>query len=72
MNYRAIKLGRGNFATITFDAGFKSVYTDARPLLRAARMPYAVFINGAAVTQGQNWITNMEMNSGDRSISWGL
>ncbi|MBK6541813.1 MAG: polysaccharide deacetylase family protein [Flavobacteriales bacterium] len=66
------KLGRGNFATITFDAGFKSVYTDARPLLRAARMPYAVFINGAAVTKGQNWITNMEMNSGDRAYLLGV
>jgi len=61
------KLGRGNFASITFDAGFRSVYTDARPLLRAAGMPYAVFINGAAVTNGDNWISNMEIHSGDRA-----
>ncbi|MBK8339054.1 MAG: polysaccharide deacetylase family protein [Flavobacteriales bacterium] len=58
-------LGPGNFAAITFDDGFRSVYTHARPILKAAEMPYTVFINGAAVVQGENWISNMEQHAAD-------
>ncbi|MBK6542812.1 MAG: polysaccharide deacetylase family protein [Flavobacteriales bacterium] len=58
-------LGRGNFAAITFDDGFRSVYTHARPVLKNAGLPYAVFINGAAVVHGENWISNMERHNDD-------
>ena len=62
-------LGKGNFAAITFDDGFHSVYTRARPILKAANIPYAVFINGAAVTTGENWISNMECYAGDEAYN---
>ena len=45
---------RGKVA-ITFDDGYKSVFTEAAPLLFARGIPFTVFINGGVLGTGTFW-----------------
>ena len=56
--------GRNRLA-ITFDDGFMSVFTIARPILRSMGIPYTVFINGAAVVEGRNWVVDLTAHEDD-------
>ncbi len=61
-----------NRASITFDDGFTSVFTIARPLLRERGIPYTVFLNGCAVEHGQNWVSNVLSKDTDPGYATGL
>lgn len=50
-----------NYAAITFDDGFYSVFKNARPILKEKNIPYAVFLNGAAIKDNQLWFSNIEI-----------
>ena len=50
-----------NYAAITFDDGFYSAFKNARPILKEKSIPYAVFLNGAAIVDNQLWFSNMEI-----------
>lgn len=50
-----------NYAAITFDDGFYSVLKNARPILKERNIPYAVFLNGAAIKDNQLWFSNIEI-----------
>ncbi|MBX2977793.1 MAG: polysaccharide deacetylase family protein [Flavobacteriales bacterium] len=59
--------GKGrNKLAITFDDGFMSVFKVARPVLRSMGLPYAVFINGAAVEEGHNWMVDLLAHAQDQ------
>lgn len=49
----------GNYAAITFDDGFQSVYTNARPIMNEKKIPYTVFFNKAALENDQLWVSNL-------------
>lgn len=51
-----------NYAAIHFDDGFYSVIAHARPLLMRKKIPYSVFLNGAAIVENQLWISNFEIH----------
>lgn len=51
-----------NLAAIVFDDGFASVRQNADPILSTLKIPYTVFLNGAAVSDDQNWIVNCILN----------
>lgn len=55
-------------AAITFDDGFRSVLTDALPVLEHHRMPYTVFVNGDAVLHDRNWVTDLVLHSGSTAF----
>jgi peptidoglycan/xylan/chitin deacetylase (PgdA/CDA1 family) len=50
-----------NYAAITFDDGFYSVFKNARPILKDKKIPYAVFLNGVAIKDNQLWFSNIEI-----------
>jgi len=50
-----------NYAAITFDDGFYSVLKNARPILKDRGIPYAIFLNGAAIKDNQLWFSNIEI-----------
>lgn len=49
-------------AAITFDDGFRSVLSDALPVLEHHRMPFTVFVNGDAVLHDRNWVTDLVLH----------
>jgi len=50
-----------NYAAITFDDGFYSVFKRARSILKEKGIPYAVFLNGSAIKDNQLWFSNIEI-----------
>lgn len=52
-----------NYAAIVFDDGFKSVKTIAAPLLKARKMPFAIFANKGAVLQNRLWLSDLELGN---------
>lgn len=50
-----------NYAAITFDDGFYSVFKTARSILKEKGIPYAVFLNGSAIMNNQLWFSNIEI-----------
>ena len=61
-----------NYAAITFDDGFHSVLTQAWPVLREARLPCTVFLNGASVLHGRGWITDLVLAAHDPAFVSGM
>lgn len=55
-------------AAITFDDGFRSVLTDALPLLEHHRVPFTVFVNGDAVLHNRNWVTELVLHQSDAAF----
>ena len=51
-----------NFAAITFDDGFLSVKGFAHPYLTKRKIPYTLFLNGAAILYNQLWVSNLVIN----------
>jgi peptidoglycan/xylan/chitin deacetylase (PgdA/CDA1 family)/GNAT superfamily N-acetyltransferase len=58
-----------NYAAITFDDGFYSVFKTARPLLKRLGIPYTVFLNKSAVEENQIWVTNLQIQRKERSYA---
>lgn len=53
----ALRAGRSvpdNAVAITFDDAYRSVYTEAFPLLRRRGLPFSVFVNSEAIDAGYN------------------
>lgn len=55
-------------AAITFDDGFRSVLTDALPVLERHRVPFTVFVNGDAVLHNRNWVTDLVLHRADAAF----
>jgi len=55
-----------NYASIHFDDGFYSVMKHARRLLIEKKIPYSVFLNGAAIEENQLWVSNLEIHSDEK------
>jgi len=58
-----------NYASITFDDGFYSVFEIARPLLKERKIPYSVFLNRAAIESNQMWVTNLQIQNNEDGYS---
>jgi peptidoglycan/xylan/chitin deacetylase (PgdA/CDA1 family) len=50
-------------AAIVFDDGFKSVLTDAYPLMAEQNIPFTVFVNKSAVLYNKLWVTELMLES---------
>ncbi|MEQ8478573.1 MAG: polysaccharide deacetylase family protein [Fulvivirga sp.] len=51
-----------SYASLTFDDGFESVFSIARPILNERKIPYSVFVNLSALVNNQVWVSNIIMN----------
>lgn len=49
-----------NYAALTFDDGYLSVLKNVHPILKINNIPYTIFLNGSAVINNQNWVTNLK------------
>lgn len=58
---------RKNYAAITFDDGFSSILENADSFLQNLKIPYTVFLNGAAIEYNQLWVSNLEILKNDDS-----
>lgn len=56
-----------NVVSIVFDDGFKSVQTDALPVLKKRNIPFAVFVNRCAIQYNRLWVSDLVLNK-DRFI----
>lgn len=54
-----------HYASIVFDDGFLSVVETAQKILSAEQIPFAVFLNKAAIIFDQLWISNMVLHKND-------
>ncbi len=61
--------GNDNFASIVFDDGFKSIIHTARPILSQRKIPYAVFVNKAAIQNNQLWVSGLISEHNNSFIS---
>lgn len=50
-----------NYAALTFDDGFYSVYENAHPILKQRNIPYTIFLNKGAIQNNQLWVSNLVM-----------
>ncbi len=48
-----------NYASIVFDDGFESVRSNAFPILKKKKLPFAVFVNQNAVNNNWLWCSNV-------------
>ena len=56
-----------HYASIVFDDGFASVTKTARPILDAAQIPFAIFVNKAAILFNQLWVSNLILYKNDEA-----
>ena len=63
--YRDYETRTKNCASIVFDDGFSSVRTIAEPMLRAQKIPFAVFVNRHALETGRLWPTEVILGRDD-------
>jgi peptidoglycan/xylan/chitin deacetylase (PgdA/CDA1 family) len=56
---------RKNYAAITFDDGFSSIKENVDSFLQNLKIPYTVFLNGAAIEYNQLWVSNLEILKND-------
>ena len=61
----------GRYAAISFDDGFRSIWTTAYPALTQRKLPATLFINGAAL-DGETWLEAVLMHNlaRYRDVDW--
>lgn len=52
-----------NYAAIVFDDGFKTIKTECVTILKSFDIPFAIFVNKAAILQNRLWLSDLELGN---------